>query len=200
MRLDHIVVTAPDLDAGCAWAEAALEVPLAPGGRHAAMSTHNRLLSLGADCYLEVIAPDPAAPPPGRPRWFDLDGRTAPGLTNWAVRTDDLGAALAAAPDGAGEPWDLARGDLAWRMGVTAGGTTPLGGAFPMILEWRGATAAERLPDAGCRLRALHVETPQADALRAALAFEDRRVRIDDAPALHLWAEIDTPAGTRRLG
>jgi hypothetical protein len=37
------------------------------------MGTHNRLLKLGEGFYLELIAIDPQAPPPGRPRWFGLD-------------------------------------------------------------------------------------------------------------------------------
>ena len=35
--VDHLVVAAAGLDAGTAWLEAHLGVPLAPGGRHAAM-------------------------------------------------------------------------------------------------------------------------------------------------------------------
>lgn len=65
--VDHLVVAAAGLDAGTAWLEAHLGVPLAPGGRHAAMGTHNRLLRLGPRLYLELIAIDPDAPArPGR--------------------------------------------------------------------------------------------------------------------------------------
>ena len=199
MQLDHIVVTAPVLEDGARWLEERLGVALAPGGRHALMGTHNRLLSLGPDCYLEVIAPDPEAPHPGRPRWFALDERREPALTDWVVRVDDLDAALAAAPDGAGEATALERGDLRWRMGVTGDGRTPLGGAHPMILQWEGKGAAGRLPDAGCRLIALTIETPEAEALRAALALDDPHVRIVRGPALRLSAEIDTPQGRRAL-
>ena len=60
-------------------------------------------LSLGAGEYMEVIAVNPAAPPPGRPRWFDLDRFTgAPRITNWILRCDDLDAALSLAPPGTG--------------------------------------------------------------------------------------------------
>ena len=199
MELDHIVVTCRDLDEGAAWLEERLGIAPGPGGRHALMGTHNRLLSLGPDCYLEVIAPDPEAPDPGRPRWFGLDGRTAPALTDWVVRVDDLGAALAAAPEGVGEATALERGDLRWRMGVTADGRTPLGGAHPMILQWDGPGAAGRLADAGCRLASLTVETPEAETLHAALPLDDPRIRVVAAPALRLSAEIDTPHGRRTL-
>ena len=71
--VDHLVVAAPDLDSGSAWLEAKFGARLAPGGCHAAMGTHNRLLRLGPTLYLELIAIDPAAPKPGRSRWFGLD-------------------------------------------------------------------------------------------------------------------------------
>ena len=56
--LDHLAIGCRDLDAGSRFTEALLGVPMASGGQHARYGTHNRLLSLGPDLYLEVIAPD----------------------------------------------------------------------------------------------------------------------------------------------
>ena len=124
--LDHLAVSAGALAEGVAHVEDALGVRLSTGGQHPAMGTHNRLLRLG-DVYLEVIAIDPFATPPGRPRWFDLNNFTGPPrLTNWIARCADLDAALALAPPGSGTPMALARGDLAWRMAVPDDGRLPL--------------------------------------------------------------------------
>src|SRR5687767_5483712 len=108
-RLDHLVVAAPTLDRGAAWVEARLGVGCRPGGAHAKMGTHNLLLRLGPAAYLEVIAVDPAAPPPGRPRWFGLDALApdaGPRLAAWVARTDDVAATAAAStvPLGPVEP------------------------------------------------------------------------------------------------
>lgn len=105
LELDHIVVTAASLPEGVRDVETRLGQTLLPGGQHAAMGTHNRLLSLGPSEYFEVIAVDPEAKAPGQPRWFNLDHRGAGmGLTHWAARCDDIEAALALAPEGAGVP------------------------------------------------------------------------------------------------
>src|SRR5690606_18671603 len=99
--IDHLVVTAPDLDTGAAWVKSLLGVEPVPGGGHAAMGTHNRLLKLGPSSYLEVIAVNPAAPAPTRPRWFALDELEPgepPRLATWVVRTTDIEAAQAASP------------------------------------------------------------------------------------------------------
>ena len=201
--LDHLAVSAAALDEGAAAVEAALGAPLSPGGVHPHMGTHNRLLSLGPGLYLEVIAIDPDAPPPGRPRWFDLDRFSgAPRLTNWIARCDDLAAELARSPEGTGRVHDLARGDYRWRMAIPQDGRLPFDGAFPALIAWQGTLhPADRLPDRGCRLRRLTLFHPHADDLRRALAgrFDDPRIAVEKAPAKQLVAEIDTPAGPRVL-
>jgi hypothetical protein len=76
-HLDHLTVTAPTLDAGAHHVRRALGVRVEAGRDHPGMGTHNRLLSPGADSYLEIIAANPAARVPARPRWFGLDGVTS---------------------------------------------------------------------------------------------------------------------------
>lgn len=200
MELDHLAVAGASLEEAAAHLEEALGLPLQPGGAHARFGTHNRLLGLGDGLYLEAIAIDPAAPAPDRPRWFDLDRLTGPPhLRTWICRVDDLDAALARHP-GAGQPVDLARGDLRWRMAVPASGVLPFDNRFPALIEWQGtAHPAARLTPSGAWLTRLIVTHPEAMALRAALSeFSDPRVIFEPgAPALR--AEIATPRGLRVL-
>lgn len=203
LELDHIVVAAGALADGVSAVESALGVGLAAGGEHALMGTHNRLLSLGPGAYLEVIAVNPAAPPPGRPRWFDLDRfEGPPRLTSWVARCADLGAELALSPPGVGVAHDLRRGDFRWRMGIPGDGRLPFDGAFPGLIEWQGGLhPADRLPDMGCRLARLTLRHPEAAALRAALGgrITDNRLAIETGPATALEAQIETPHGMRML-
>lgn len=203
LTFDHLAVSCDRLADGVAHVEAALGVPLAPGGAHAAMGTHNRLLSLGPDEYLEVIAIDPDAPGPDQPRWFDLDNfHGTPRLTNSICRCDDLDAALAVAPDGAGEPWDFARGDLKWRMQVPRDGKLPFDNCFPALIEWQGAGhPAPRLPDHGIRLVRLELVHPAAAALHRALGplVADARLAIREGATPALSALLETPGGQVRL-
>lgn len=201
LALDHIAISAETLDAGAAWVEMALGVPLAGGGKHPLMGTHNRLLSLG-DLYLEVIATDPEAPRPGHPRWFDLDHfQGAPRLTNWICRTENLDAALAAAPPGTGTATDLARGDYRWRFAVPATGKLPFDDRFPALIQWQGDLhPTKSLRDHGIRLTGLQITHPQAQALRNALkGLTDPRVTVELGPYHALRASFDTPHGTRVL-
>lgn len=202
LRFDHLAVSATGLSQGVDVVEQALGVALAPGGTHALMSTHNRLLGLG-DIYLEVIAIDPAAPKPPHPRWFDLDNFTGiPRITNWIVACDDLDAALAALPQGVGAPVDLERGDLRWRMAVPGDGRLPYGNAHPALIQWQGAPhPAQRLPDMGVRLDVLEIATPDAGPLNTALSgmFVDPRVKIVSGAQKAMRAQFTTPHGIRVL-
>ncbi|WP_424975447.1 VOC family protein [Dinoroseobacter sp. S124A] len=193
LRFDHIAIAATRLEDGVAWLEERLGVALAPGGQHPAMGTHNRLLSLGPDLYLEVIAIDPDAAPPGRARWFGLDRfEGPPRLQSWIV----------AAPPGmarpayAGPPVALSRGDLRWSFTVLDTGALPFDGVGPPIITWeKGGHPTEKLADCGVRLTGLRVTHPRADALREALTgLQADLVEITEGPAA-LSVTLRTPKG-----
>jgi len=122
------------------------------------MGTHNVLLSLGAESYLEVIAIDPGAPAPSRPRWFALDApqtqarlASGPALLHWMERTDDLEAEVAAYPAQVRiEPFT--RGAFRWRLALTPDGSLPGQGSLPTLIQWQSAHPCTVLPDTGIRL------------------------------------------------
>jgi hypothetical protein len=207
-ELDHLVVGCADLERGAAWLRARLGVDPEPGGSHTAMGTHNRLLKLGARVYLELIAIDPAAPAPARPRWFELDAPAlrarladAPQLIAWVVRCDDLDAACARVP-ALGRAQAMARGDLRWRIAIPDDGRRPYDGVLPAVIQWEGdAHPAERLPERGCALRALELAHPAAAELRAVF----RALRIAGpvelaAGACALRARLLAPGGQVSVG
>ncbi len=105
LRLDHIVVASLTLEEGVAHVERCLRVIVPRGGEHPLMGTHNHLMRLGEEIYLEIISPNPEVHPQ-RPRWFGLDGsellsqlRESPRLITWVARVPDLGGALRDLPE-----------------------------------------------------------------------------------------------------
>lgn len=213
-QVDHLVVAAATLAQGAAWCEATLGVTPGPGGRHALMGTHNRLLSLASPAYplafLEIIAIDPDAPPPGRARWFGLDEpalqariAVAPRLVHGVARTAALDAhragLVAAGAVGDDEPGvaiavsrDTPAGRLHWRILVRDDGRLPFGGALPTLIEWQGGHPAAAMPPSGLTLRALTLGGLPA-AVLAALDLADVSRQPASEPALSVT--LATPRG-----
>ncbi len=205
---DHLVLATHDLDAGAAWLEQHLGVALSTGGKHARMGTHNRLLGLGDNFYLELIAIDPAAARPDRPRWFALDRLQAPDrprLIHWVARSDDIQRDAAGSTEALGEILAMERGDYRWRISVPDDGHLPGDGLLPTLIQWDVPFhPAQRLPDAGCRLMKLEGFHPQPARIRTALASLGLDSRLDvhpcaDGEPAQLVAYLRTPAGLREL-
>ena len=205
-EIDHVVIGARSLEEGAAFLRAHLGVEPAPGGVHEGVGTHNLLLGLGPDCYLEVIAPDPGQPEPPHPRPFDLDDpsmrlmlEAEPRLIAWVARTPVLDAVVARlGASHAGEIRAMRRGELSWRMALPPQ-RQDMDNLIPALIQWDGgASAAQRLPDSGLRLRALEAEHPEADAVRQALAQRglEEAVRLRRSPHARLVARLLRPDGT----
>jgi len=166
-QLDHLVVAARTLNEGVGHVSRLLGAEPLAGGKHTRMGTHNALLSLGPDCYLEVIAIDPDAPPPPQPRWFGLDAfKGAPRLVHWVARTTDIDTRR---PPHC-QVLDMERGDFRWRFAVTPDGVPELDGTVPALIQWQaGGHPCNRLPDHGIRLRRLTLAHAQPQRLHGEL-------------------------------
>ena len=211
-RLDHLVVAAESLPQGAAFLRDLLGVEIPPGGRHATMATHNLLMQLGNDCYLEVIAIDPGAEPPPRPRWFDLDRRDmraalsgGPRLITWVMNTPDIAGVVERAGFDIGTPTALGRDGLEWEIALTGDGRLLAGGLLPYCIQWHSSPHPSRaMADPGCRLQKLTAHHNRPDwivsrltALGAASLVEIEAIPDSESP--HLTAIIETPQGSVTL-
>ncbi len=205
--LDHLVVAAATLEEGARWGREHLGTEVPVGGKHERLGTHNRVLRLGEALYLEIVAIDPEAPPPGRPRWFGLDEpatRAAlargPKLVTWVAASADVRRAAAACPLVRGPLEPMRRGALEWLITLPPDGALGEGGTLPPLIQWISRPhPAAGMPDLGFRLEALDLGHPEPERLRqalAALGFADERVRVHAAGAPALSARIATPRGT----
>lgn len=207
--LDHLVVATHHLAAGAAWLENHLGVALSPGGAHATMGTHNRLLKLGPALYLELIAIDPLAPAPPRPRWFALDTpqmqarlSERPRLIHWVARSTDIAVESATCPKPLGEVTPMRRGDFEWLITVPADGHLPGDGLVPTLIEWRVARhPAQLLPEAGCALLKLEGFHPDPKPIKTALAALglEQSLAMYAGADIELQAYLETPGGLREL-
>jgi Glyoxalase-like domain len=208
LALDHLVVAAATLPEGVEHVERMLGVEMSPGGQHVFMGTHNAVLRLGDECYLEVIAIDKSLPAPPRPRWFGLDDPAlqdylakSPRFIHWVVRTDDIVTAQALAPEILGPIVSASRGTLNWKITIPDSGALPKGGAFPTLIEWASDDhIAGSTVDRGCRFVELIVVHPEADKFRVGLRLSAKSmVRFEHGKTTELSATIMTTCGLWKL-
>jgi len=207
-HIDHLTITAPSLAVGVEFVARTLGVMPQVGGEHPRMGTHNYLLKLGDSVFLEVISPNPDAPKPERPRWFELDNQksnTPPKLATWVARTTDIHSTLATCSEPLGKVEPLSRGQLNWLMTIPSDGSLPFNGIAPTLIEWHTeAHIATKLQDVGCsfvRLETFHPEAQRISALLKSISLEGE-ISVAPLPAReqpYLVAYIQSPSGLRKL-
>jgi hypothetical protein len=203
--IDHLVYATQDLAAAGADLAARFGVRPAAGGRHTGRGTHNALAALGGSMYLEVIAPDPTqlAPTPPAARPFGLDEVGPDRLIGWALRCEDLDAAVARARARGydpGDPIGMERvapngNKLSWRLTTNAVPGSPV----PFLIDWGETPHPSASAPPGLVLTTFRIEHPRPDELVRILDALGADVRVDAGPAVALLADLEGPAGRGEL-
>ena len=142
-RIDHIVIGTNNLSLGTKILETKLNVNFSPGGEHQIMGTHNNLLKLQSNFYLEIIANNPKAEYPSRPRWFSLDEERTkekikhyPRALCWALKVNNIENTVKKCGYNPGKILQISRGELTWKITVPANGLLVDNGVLPVLIEW----------------------------------------------------------------
>ena len=97
------------------------------------MGTHNHLMQIGNNAFLEIIAIDPDRPAPVRPRWYALDdplmqrSLSEPRLITWVANTENLADVQSNTTFHFGDALEVTRGNLRWQLTVPQDGSLPDG-------------------------------------------------------------------------
>lgn len=204
-RIDHLVYATSDLACGTGEIEALTGVRASPGGQHRAWATHNCLIALSADIYLEIIAPDPSQPKPSGGRPFGLDDLRHPRLVTWAARGAGLDQfTLAVAQRGVilGQAFSgsRVRADgtvLTWQL--TSPWTLLEGGLIPFFIDWGMSPHPAASAAAGLSLVELRAEHPTPQVLAHTFGVLGVSIPIRQAPKASLVATIVGPKGKIEL-
>ena len=207
--LDHIVIAADNLQQGADYVHKTLGVAIPVGGKHQSMATHNLVMQLGNDAYLEVVAIDPEGQTPRHPRWFGLDTphmraavKQQPRLITWVINTTDLASLANQAGFDIGTPTKLSRDNLSWEFALPDDGRLLGAGMLPYCIRWHSSPhPAQGMVDKGCLLQELtihhnrpHWLSDRLDAIEAGHLIHIEP--LPDNETAYLSATIDTPNGS----
>ncbi len=197
-RLDHFVLAISDLERGMDEFERLTNVRPAFGGEHALLGTHNALVSLGSNQYMEVLAPRRGAELHDVFRGVENYECLTP--FRWSVATTSvantraqlLDAGFAVKPSIPGERITADGHTLHWTMlfldesyDVNA----------PFFIEWTADTThPSTTTPTGCSLRSYSVSAINDERLRQLCAIADIQVAvIHGQPSMEI--DLVTPAG-----
>lgn len=209
LELDHLVYAVPDLETAIDEFSRQLGSTPAFGGRHEGLGTHNAVLPLDGETYLELLAVDPSRPASSQPPPFGLATLQGPRLATWAVRSRNIEADAQRARERGYDPgivFEMSRkqpdGDtLSWQLCLRS---PPIGdGLVPFVIDWGSAPHPAGKPDPGsvrCSLSNFCALHPEPQALRDALDALGVELSVDEAPAPRLSARLTGPAGFLELG
>ena len=203
--IDHLVYACAHLARGMDEIENLLGVRPVPGGQHPEFGTHNALLSLGPETYIEVIARDPDSTVSVPSALAELANDQKSQLKTWVLRTEEIdqlaGVANAAginigsvqsgcrrAPDGSAIRWKL-----------TDHNAMPMDGAIPFLISWGDTPHPAGVVPRGGEFLSLTIEHPDADYVRAALSVLGVELEVIQAAEFKLTAGIQVNDEVRFL-
>ena len=196
-RIDHIVIGVTDLILGTRILETKLNANFSPGGEHQIMGTHNNLLKLQSDIYLEVIANNPKAAKISRPRWFSLDEvRTkekiqhSPRVLCWVLEVDNIENSVKKCGYNPGKILQISRGELTWKITVPSNGMLVENGVLPALIEWpSGQHPSNKLTNNKVSISMLSLFHPEANKIKniiSNLIQSDLICVLEGAPKIEL--------------
>ena len=196
-RIDHIVIGAADLISGTKILETKLNTKFSPGGEHKIMGTHNKLLKLQSDIYLEVIANNPNADKLSRQRWFSLDGartkekiKHSPRVLGWVLEVDNIENTVKKCGYNPGEILQISRGELTWKITVPSNGGLADHGVLPTLIEWPSDQhPSKKLTNSKISLTKLSLFHPEPNKIKNIISnlIESDLIRVSEgSPKIEL--------------
>jgi hypothetical protein len=202
-KVDHIVYVCDHLPTGIEYIADLFGIAPEISGKHMAWGTHNALLSLGGECYFEVIAPDPDNPVEAT--IFDFQNKKEDLLLTWVYRPEniqfcyDQGHAIGV-PFGkiqSGSRKKVNGSLLEWHISDLS--ITLADGVIPSLIDWKNSPhPAPHLPQ-GCTLKNLKAIHPDAKNIKAQMEKLEIAFDLEMGEMPRLIAEIETPKGIVRL-
>lgn len=202
-NIDHFMLAANNLDDLSDYFTDLTGIPVANGGDHPDLGTHNKLIATHSDIYLELIAPNPASET-RTPLRDVLEQMIQPHLHRFIVQghEDQFPAILKAYQDVgvAAEVKHLSRrtatGEtLRWQLLMPAA-KNDYGIFAPLFIDWGAAThPARTLPSAPCSVVACSAGHPEPEMIQALWDGIGFKMPLVCAADPNFTVTLDTPKG-----
>ena len=168
-KLDHIVLGCNTLREGTDYVEEKLGLSLSEIGYHHHMGTHNRVIKIGENIYLEVIAIDPNANKPKHFRWFNLDNKKqqarlkkSPQIIGYVIENQNPDMLKFYNPF-----FEASRGNYCWEFAMPKSDDTLINdeliesGLVPSLIKWKSKKPVYKMLNNHFELEKIKIELTQ---------------------------------------
>ena len=168
-KLDHIVLGCNSLQEGTDYVEKKLGLSLSKIGYHHHMGTHNRVIKIGENIYLEVIAIDPKANKPQHFRWFNLDNKKqqarlkkSPQIIGYVIENQNPDMLKFYNPF-----FEASRGNYCWEFAMPKSDDTLINdeliesGLVPSLIKWKSKKPVYKMLNNHFELEKIKIELTQ---------------------------------------
>tara|TARA_B100000524_G_scaffold33651_1_gene16561 strand:+ start:392 stop:1042 length:651 start_codon:yes stop_codon:yes gene_type:complete len=144
-KLDHIVLGASTLEEGTEFVEDILQTKLSDIGYHKYMGTHNRVIRISDEVYLEVVAIDPKIKDSKSRKWFNLDSlnlqsklNKSPQIIGYVIENKDISISKYYDPF-----FEASRANFRWQFAMPTSKNNILDseiiktGVVPSLISWK---------------------------------------------------------------
>ena len=200
-KIDHLVYAVPDLEKAVNQFERISGVRPVYGGKHQHQGTHNALINLGNNSYLEFLAIDPENKNIPPPRWMGIDLIREPKITRWAVKSKAINEelnilkkikpSLAITKTGKRQRQDGAI--LQWELSIPQ--ATPEVEIYPFFIDWKSSEHPTVALPQHCELISFHATHPAPAEIITFLKNINAEITIEKGNEITLIAKINTPNG-----
>ncbi len=193
--IDHIILGINDLDKGIAQFKELTGVEPVFGGVHPYSFTHNALVALDGEMYIEIMAPRPDAE--NVPAYFLTLETLTP--IDWAVRVANINQTKEKLKTAGFVTTESKDGSRAKPDGTKLTWTTfgiEQHDDFPFFIEWgAGVLHPSFSSPSGCSLQSFQINTPEDEALSKFNTLLQLGVIVSKETKTHMQVILNTPNG-----
>lgn len=171
------------------------------GGKHVEQGTHNALVNIGNNCYLEILALDPENTQDFDARWMGVDVIEQPRVTRWALKSDDIQRDVISLKNKNPLLGNIKTGMrrkedgsiLKWQLSMPL--AQPKIEALPFLIDWQGSVHPTAGIEQSTSLHRLLIRHPDPDYLKVVFEKLNANVEIEQSDEIEIIVELMTPKG-----
>ena len=199
--IDHIVYVTQDLEAGIREITRMTGVSPVYGGKHPDQGTHNALMAIGDQQYLEILSPDPDNQNVSLPRWMGVDLPGEPTISRWAVKSDNIRKDVRLLANIDEKFTHIKEGRrktsdgklLTWELSVPL--PAPRIEAVPFLIDWKDSAHPASSLNCICRIATLQIYHPNPENIAPVLQQLQTELSIFPSDTMAIRLTLECPNG-----